>query len=67
MSFPNLYKNARQLSDGPGDIILKKRKYNYSNEVLGSEQCSQSSLISRNSGAINLLNKIELFDYIKVY
>ena len=39
-------------------IILEKRKYNYSNEVLGSEQCSQSSLISRNSGAI--LNKMEL-------
>lgn len=25
MSFPNLYKSARQLSRGPGGIILRKK------------------------------------------
>lgn len=34
---------------------------------VGSWAGSQSSLIPRNSGAIYLLNKTELFDYINVY
>lgn len=35
-------------------------KYNYSIVVLGSEQCSQSSVIPCSSGAMNVFNKTDL-------
>ena len=46
-------------------ITCEKMKYNSSNELLGSEQGSLSSLITQNSEAISLLNKTELLITLK--